>query len=110
MERPLCRHVHQAPRPAGSRRCEEPPESRRKLLLPPDVVVAADPFVVAAGEPRAWQALSPRPGRSPEARLQRAGREVVPDPRDPSRTGDPAGDDTGAEGSHPGEQVRAPLS
>src|ERR1700759_522322 len=78
-------------------------------MLPPQVIVTADPFLVTAGKPGPLQSLRPLPGGPPEAGLERASREVVPDI---SRTGlaaDPLRDHAGAERGHRAEHVRAAL-
>ena len=55
--------------------------------------MAADPLLVAAGEPGALQALRPLPGRRPEPGLERPGGQVVTDARGAGAAADLARDD-----------------
>jgi Domain of unknown function (DUF1707) len=88
---------------------EQPAQRDRKLLLPPLLVVAADPFLMPVGEPRLGQPLRPLPGGPPEAGLERARREVMRDAGRTRRAADLPRDDAGAERGHRADQVRAPL-
>src|SRR5215471_614378 len=103
----LCLRPAAIPGQISRLRRQQPGQGGGQLLLPPVVVVPADPLPVAAGEPAAPQALRPLPGRRAEAGLQRPGGEVVADAR--RAGGEPPRDDPGAERGDGGEHVRAAL-
>src|SRR5215471_18209410 len=92
-----------------SGRCQQPGQGGGQLLLPPEVVMPADPLLMAAGETGALQALRPLPGRPAEPGLERPGGEVVADAGRAGAAGEPLRDDPGAERGHAGEDVRAAL-
>lgn len=58
--------------------------------------MSAGPFLIAAGEPGALQALRPLPGCLAETGLERSG-EVVADAGRPGLAGELAGDNPGSE-------------
>jgi hypothetical protein len=92
---------------AGSWLGEQPLQGGRELLCPPQVIVAADPLVIAAAQPGALQVLSPLVGHAPEARLQGPGGQIVAHPGRASLLADLIGDDPDAEGGHPGPRLHA---
>src|SRR5215470_4302918 len=92
-----------------SGRCQQPGQGGGQLLLPPEVVMPADPLLMAAGKTGALQALRPLPGRPAEPGLERPGGEVVADAGRAGAAGEPLRDDPGAERGHAGEDVRAAL-
>ena len=93
----------------GSWLGEEPAEGGGELLGPPQVVVTANPLVVATVQAGSLQPLRPLPGGLPEPRFQGAGGQVMAHTGRAGPAADPVGDDADAEGSDRREHVRAAL-